>query len=69
MRHPNIDSKITGSEVNPIINLCTDVPNIIRRSVTRASWRNSTGEVIVGVVLYGLERNLAAEVTKLVQDC
>lgn len=64
--HPNIDSKITGSEVNPIINLCTDVPNIIQTQCHQSQLAEFDGEVIVGVVLYGLERNLAAEVTKLV---
>jgi microsomal dipeptidase-like Zn-dependent dipeptidase len=63
--NPNIDSTITGGEVNNLVNLCTDVPNIIESQIHQGQLAEFNEEVIIGVVLYGLESNLASEVIPL----
>jgi hypothetical protein len=65
--NPNIDSRISRTDVSGVPRLCSDLPNIIQSQIHQSQLAEYGDEVICGVVLYGLERHLAREVIPLRQ--
>lgn len=63
--NPNMQSFINRSDVPGIVQLCTDLPNIIQTQIHPSQLAEFQDEVLVGVVLYSLESFLAAEVINL----
>lgn len=62
---PNIDSRISRNDVALIPRTCTDLPNILQSQIHQSQLAAFTDEVVVGVVLYGLESFLAEQVIPL----
>ena len=62
---PNLDSFISRSDVATIPKLCSDLPNIIETQTHQAQLAEFNDEVIVGAVLYSVEKNIAASVIPL----
>lgn len=63
--NPNIDAKISKSDVTLIPRACTDLPNIIESQVHQSQLAELSDEVIIGATLYGCESFLAAAVQPL----
>ena len=63
--HPNIDSRMSANDITFIPKNCTDLPNILQSQIHQSQLADFTGEVIVGVALYGLESSLAEQVMPL----
>lgn len=62
---PNVDVRVDSNEVKLIPNLCSDLPEIIRSQSHHSQLASFGDEVIIGVVLYACESNLATEVQPL----
>jgi len=62
---PNLDSFISRTDVATIPKLCSDLPNIIETQTHQAQLAEFNDEVIVGAVLYSVEKNIAASVIPL----
>jgi microsomal dipeptidase-like Zn-dependent dipeptidase len=65
--HPNIDSRMSSSDVTWIPKNCTDLPNILQSQIHQSQLADFTDEVVVGVALYGLESYLSQQVIPLRQ--
>jgi microsomal dipeptidase-like Zn-dependent dipeptidase len=63
--HPNIDTRMSRKDIAGIPRACTDLPNILQTQIHQSQLSALTGEVLVGVVLYGLESYLAEQVIPL----
>jgi microsomal dipeptidase-like Zn-dependent dipeptidase len=63
--NPNIDATVSRSDVAGIPAACTDLPNIIESQIHQTQLAEFDEEVVIGVVLYGMESFLAQEVLKL----
>lgn len=63
--NPNMNTRFGRNEVSGIPKMCTDLPNIIQSQIHQSQLAEYGDEVIVGVVLYGLECFLAEEVIPL----
>lgn len=63
--NPNVDARISGSDVTAIPQNCTDLPNIIQSQIHQSQLADFGDEVITGAVLYGMESYLATEVIPL----
>jgi microsomal dipeptidase-like Zn-dependent dipeptidase len=61
----NADVRVEPGEVKGIIGLCSDLPEIIKSQTHQSQLIAFDDEVIIGVVLYACERNLANEVQPL----
>jgi microsomal dipeptidase-like Zn-dependent dipeptidase len=61
----NVDVRVEPGEVKTIVKLCTDLPEIIKSQSHHGQLANFSDEVIIGVVLYACESNLASEVKPL----
>lgn len=62
---PNIDSFIYKSDVAALPKICSDLPNIIETQTHQAQLAEFSDEVILGAVLYSVERNVADTVIPL----
>lgn len=62
---PGIDSFMNQSDVNTIVQLCTDVPYIIQSQMHQTQLAEFSNETIVGAALYALEKSIADEVAAL----
>ncbi|CAN5776523.1 hypothetical protein BH11BAC4_BH11BAC4_26730 [soil metagenome] len=62
---PNLDSKISSQDVSGLPRLCSDLPNIIQTQIHQSQLASFEDEVMVGVVLYGLESYLSKQVIPL----
>jgi microsomal dipeptidase-like Zn-dependent dipeptidase len=63
--NPNIDTTVSRRDVDGIPRTCTDLPNIIESQIHQSQLAEFDEEVVIGVVLYGMESFLAQEVLKL----
>ena len=63
--NPNIDAMISRQDVAGIPRICTDLPNIIESQIHQSQLAEFDEEVVIGVVLYGMESHLAKEVLNL----
>jgi hypothetical protein len=62
---PNIDSFIYRSDVAGLPRACSDLPSIIETQTHQSQLAEFNDEVIVGAVLYSVERNVAETVIPL----
>lgn len=62
---PNIDSFISKKDVAAIPRSCSDLPNIIETQTHQSQLAEFNDEVIVGAVLYSVERYVAQTVIPL----
>ena len=65
--NPNIDAKISRSDIAGIPQACTDLGNIIQTQIHQSQLAEFQDEIVVGVALYALESFLAREVGPLRQ--
>jgi len=63
--NPNIDATVSRGDVDGIPRICTDLPNVIETQIHQTQLAEFDEEVVIGVVLYGMESFLADEVLKL----
>lgn len=61
----NIDATTGSGDIGAIPRACSDLSNIISSQIHQSQLANFGDEVIVGVVLYGMESRLAEEVNGL----
>ncbi|WP_415328060.1 hypothetical protein [Chryseobacterium sp. MMS23-Vi53] len=62
---PNIDAYIYKNDVATLPKLCSDLPNIIETQTHQSQLSEFQDEVILGAVLYSVERNVADTVIPL----
>ncbi|HEX6181615.1 MAG TPA: hypothetical protein VFZ47_10245, partial [Chitinophagaceae bacterium] len=65
--NPNIDAKISRSDIAGVPQTCTDLGNIIQTQIHQSQLAEFQDEIVVGIALYALESFLAREVGPLRQ--
>ena len=63
--NPNIDTTVSRSDVDRLPRNCTDLPNVVQTQVHQTQLAEFDEEVVIGVVLYGMESFLAKAVLEL----
>jgi hypothetical protein len=62
---PNIDARMSASDVNGVVRTCTELPFIIQTQIHQSQLATFQDEVLIGAVLHSLEDKLAGEVIGL----